>query len=388
MARKRKKARRRKARKQEETTPKRRRRRKKKSGGRKRRSGGRRKRRGGSRRRRSGGRRKRSRKGYRFTKARRRALNKARRARVRRLRSGRGRKHRVRPHRARRRKKAWHVRGHMSRERRGALENPLTGMELLAGGIAGVVYGALANLADRFMATREGASVKSPAAPIYKDLPRLGVAVAFTAVPLIGAHWVRKPALRASLQFAGLAAGFSLADKLLSDVSAKLLVNNDTGKRLFAGEMIAQQASSQTGPAGLPQGAANGDENKLPPVPPVGAGQPDVSQAAIDAVKRHAPALRALGALAPAFAAVGMGKATEDQKRQVADVQSKYAESIKALRPFSQNELKAAMGLAGVTPNAGALPASPPASPPPARAPQQPVASAVKPSRFNWANNG
>jgi hypothetical protein len=285
-----------------------------------------------------------------------RALGKARAARKRKLRSGRGRRHPVRGYR----RKGSRVKRHMSREeeaprrkrrkhrrkggkrrrarthayeaprrkrrhgrrkhrrkhhaaarrhhgrrrhhRRGALENPLGGMELAIGALTGVVGYTAADVLDRFIATRASAPMitavtgyaAAEAAPIWGDLYRLGAGVGIAAVPLIGAHFIKGPALRAALQFFGFGAAFNVLGKVVTGVAAKLLHDNDTGKRLYPQEIAA--ADAEAGLAGLPagtdhynnwlaglgsccRGGANLEQHKLQPsgggMPPnVGAQQP------------------------------------------------------------------------------------------------------------------
>lgn len=265
----------------------------------------------------------------------------------------------------------------------------MSGMEIFAAAVAGLAGYTGANIADRFAATRDKALVGSPTAPIYKDWLRMGIGVGAAAVPLIGAHFVRSPTWRSGIQGFGLGALFHFGGKLIEDVSAMLLAENETGKKLYAGEVFAQQAQlaaekQSTGAAGLPKGKDTAGlagcgcddkpEEQVPPPPAVGAGK--VSPAALDAVKRHAPALRALGALAPHF-----------NQEDVVRVQRDYAQSIAVLEKFDPRELRAAAGLAGLTHVGNDL-----AQPPPRESVLTPPAPAAMPPRqapsikkYNWA---
>jgi hypothetical protein len=138
-------------------------------------------------------------------------------------------------------------------------------MELAIGALTGVVGFTAADVLDRFIATRASAPMvvavtgyaAAEAAPIWGDMYRLGAGIGIAAVPLIGAHFIRGPALRAALQFFGFGAAFNVLGKVVAGVAAKLLANNDTGKRLYPQEIAAAQA--EAGLAGLPAGSDHYD---------------------------------------------------------------------------------------------------------------------------------
>lgn len=164
-------------------------------------------------------------------------------------------------------------------------------MELAIGALTGVVGYTAADVLDRFLATREGAPLmKVPEAaglrtdvPIYMDWFRLGAGVGIAAVPLIGAHFIKGPALRAALQFFGFGAAFNVLGKAVTGLAAYLLKDNDTGKRLYPTTMAAadleKAATGTAGLAGLPEstntwlaglgsccrGGANLEQHKLQP---------------------------------------------------------------------------------------------------------------------------
>lgn len=143
--------------------------------------------------------------------------------------------------------------------RRGALENPVGGWEILIGigtGSAGFV---ISDLVDRWLVsrTRTGADGKTAlgmrwsSAPLTDDLiVRGGAGVALAAVPLIGAHFIRSPGWRAALQFFGFGAGFRLVGKVADDLGAYLLRNGTAaadgtpamGRRLYGAELNSRKA--------------------------------------------------------------------------------------------------------------------------------------------------
>lgn len=265
------------------------------------------------------------------------------------------------------------------------MENPLSGMELFVGAVTGLVGFLATSLTDRAIATRESALVKSPSAPIYSDFYRLGAAVGFAAVPLVGAHFIRSPLWRSGMQFFGVAALLYLTGKVAQDLGGKLLADNDTGKRLFGGEIAAQDmlsaAEKAKGTGGLPKGSDN-----VPSPPAFTGGQP--SPEAMEAVRGHQPAIRALAGLAPDLQAMNANRATPEQIRRVEEVKRQYATSIAALGRFHHAELEAAVGLAGITSMSRAMQPKPQATP---NAPAQQPAPASQedddPRPFAWAVN-
>lgn len=258
-------------------------------------------------------------------------------------------------------------------------------MEIFVGGLVGLATYGIYTMADRYIATRDTALVKSPSAPIYKDWMRIALGVGGSAIPIVIAHFVRSPVGRSSLQFAGLAVLFGFGGKLIEDVGAMLLKDNDTGKRLFAGEIFAQDALAQaekssatpTGGAGLPAGAGKPQEH-VPPPPAVFNGQP--SPGAVAVVKKHHVTLTALGSIAPHLAAHASGRATAEQLQQIEHIRVTHAEGLSELSKYEEAELKAAAGLAGLTPQRESA-----ITPPVQQKPQQKPLVAPQ---FGWANNG
>jgi hypothetical protein len=358
-----------------------------------------------------------------------RSLAKARAARKRNLRKPGHRRHRVKRYSYRRPSRRVTVRSHLSREeaprrrrrrRRGSRrrharetraaaprrrrrrrggsrrrrshrrdENPLSGMELFIVGLTGLVGIVAVSLTDRALAMRDSAVIKGTSAPIYKDWYRLGAAVGFVVVPLVGAHFIKSPTVRSAAQGFGVAALLYLGAKLFNDVAAKLLKDNDTGKKLFAGEIAAQDmldaAEKKTGGGGLPQGAGKPKDDRKVPPPPAFQGQP--SPAAIEAVKQYPHAILALGAIAPDVQARDAGKATADQLKRIDAFNRQHAAALSHFERFDVRELHAAVGVAGLQaltrtqPQPPAAPAAPPraANPPPQAANDNP---------WGWANNG
>lgn len=264
------------------------------------------------------------------------------------------------------------------------MENPLSGMELFVGAVTGLVGFLAVSLTDRAIATRESSTLKSVSAPIYMDMYRLGAAVGFAAVPLVGAHFVRSPMWRSGLQFFGVAALLYLTGKVAQDVGGKLLKDNSTGQRLFGAEiaaqgMLEQAEKAKTGTAGTPPGS----EDDVPAPPAFSGGQP--SPAAMGAVREHAPAIRALAGLAPELSAMNANRASEEQVKRVEAVKRQYASSIAVLGKFHHAELEAAVGLAGITSLAKA--AQPKAQQRPVASPQAEEPHTEDGSPYGWAVN-
>ena len=133
-----------------------------------------------------------------------------------------------------------------SYRRRGALENPLTTTEFIVGGLAAVGGYIVTDVIDTAMATRKNQPLSqttvAKAAPIYMDLPRLGVGLLSIAVPLGLAHvgpLAKYGVARSALQFYGVAAFVNIAGKVGKALAAKLLKNTDFGQKYFAPEIGA-----------------------------------------------------------------------------------------------------------------------------------------------------
>jgi hypothetical protein len=189
----------------------------------------------------------------------------------------RGKRHRVKAHHVKaHRVKAHRVKGHTVRShmsyddeprrrrrrhhKRGALENPLSAMELAIGALTGTIGYVAMDSIDRAIASRDGAPLvkaavgyaAAEAGPIWGDLPRLGAGVAIAAVPFIGAQFIRGPALRSALQFFGFGAAFNVLGKVGTALLAKIMKDSNTGKRLYAQEVAS--AEVEAGLTGLPEG--------------------------------------------------------------------------------------------------------------------------------------
>jgi hypothetical protein len=116
-----------------------------------------------------------------------------------------------------------------SRRYRGALENPLTGMELAITIFTGSVGFMAAEIADRMMAVRNGAPLvtlavnggKAPQLPMYDDWPRLLVAAGITGAPLVASAFIKSPTWRSALQTMGIGAGLRSVGNILVGLAAK-----------------------------------------------------------------------------------------------------------------------------------------------------------------------
>jgi len=145
----------------------------------------------------------------------------------------------------------------------GALENPLSGGELALAFVTGGIGYALTDLLDRYLATSATPPAGMPNAVAVMTAPgltRILAQAGFTALPFIGAYFVKQPMGRAALQGLGLGAGIHLVGQLIkSYVMAKALKSNDTGKRLYgdaiAANMLSAAAAGATGATGATGGA-------------------------------------------------------------------------------------------------------------------------------------
>jgi hypothetical protein len=259
-------------------------------------------------------------------------------------------------------------------------------MEIFVAGVTGLVGIVTVSLTDRALAMRDSAVIKGTAAPIYKDLYRLGAAAGFTIVPLIAAHFIRSPMIRSAAQGFGLAALLYLGAKVFNDVAAKLLKDNDTGKKLFGAEISAQDmldaSEKKQGANGLPQGT--GKPNEVSPPPAFQGGQP--SPAAIEAVKQNPHAVMALGQIAPDVHARDAGKATAEQLQRIEAFEKKYQGALDVFQRFDPKELQAAVGVAGLHAliRNGAKPPQAPAARPPQ---QKTETTVVSENPWGWAHN-
>ena len=161
-------------------------------------------------------------------------------------------------------------RGHRAR----ALANPLTGGELVVGGITGVLGYMAADSLDRYLATHalaasgvaagQGGSLDTPAAgQVYNyqavaapmGIKRWGAGLGVAAVPILLAGFVRGPMTRSALQFFGIGALFKTLGKGATDLMVMLTGKTAYGMRTYADEISASNAAKQaaaSGAAALP----------------------------------------------------------------------------------------------------------------------------------------
>ncbi len=144
-----------------------------------------------------------------------------------------------------------------------ALENPLSGGELALAFVTGGIGFAVTDLLDRYIATAAtpaaGTVPNIVAIDAAPGITRILAQAGLTALPFIGAYFVKKPMGRAALQGFGLGAGIHLVGQLIkSYVMAKALANNATGQRLYAEAIAANeaQAAGATGYTGATGAAA------------------------------------------------------------------------------------------------------------------------------------
>lgn len=258
-------------------------------------------------------------------------------------------------------------RGKRSHKRRYVYDNPLTGLELGAVIVTGVIGFTGADLVDRFIATRSGPFAGTAMAtqqPLFSDWKRPAAGVGITVVPLVAAHFIKSPFWRSALQGIGVGAGLNVAGKAINALAGIALKDTTFGQRLYAPEtkmhdamveVKAQEQKQKAGAAGAPTGAGQ----------PSGLGTDIV--AAGEAIRKNAPAMRALVEHQPVFDAVKQGRASSEQRAVFAEVNRQYANSFAELRRHAPETLDKAiktygaeqLGLAGV-------PATPKAAPAPA----------------------
>jgi hypothetical protein len=191
-----------------------------------------------------------------------------------------------------------------SRRRRGAMENPLSGVELFVGGLLGVAGFGLADFTDRLLATHpltdkgsqdaEGHELYADNPPTTgsyaglfnptaitspMDLARWANAVLVPGVVFVIAHFVNGPTFRSSLQFFAFGYGIRGLGKGVIDGMALITRKFGLGQRLYDGEMRAMvlkdnQGNQQANPlASLPAAG-------LGSVKQVGAGKADCPECA------------------------------------------------------------------------------------------------------------
>lgn len=139
-----------------------------------------------------------------------------------------------------------------------ALENPLTGGELVVGGFTGVLGYVATDVLDRFLATHaftataaQGGGTDSPAAgQVYNyqavaapmGIKRWGAGLGMAAVPIILAGFVRGPMKRSALQFWGIGALLRTLGKGATDLMVMITGKTAFGTRVFADEIGAANA--------------------------------------------------------------------------------------------------------------------------------------------------
>ena len=263
------------------------------------------------------------------------------------------------------------------RRHKGAMENPMTGVELFVGGVTGLMGFLTADAIDRVMATHAlGPSVSVPGAfgdtpptsgdyqGLYNataicapmDWKRWLVGALVTGVPLTIGHFISAPTGRAAFQFFGFAAGVRIIGKGAIDAVAMLVQKSETGQRLYDGEMRAAALKSGNGvmPANIN-------------LPIAGLGRPQLG----------APC--ACGGKC-AKCAQGTGAGYPSMPREIA-----------ASAPIAPPPAQAQMQPSAPPPAQSAPPAAPPA-PPPAGGTQMPgmmqLTGVPRPSRFGWGYVG
>jgi hypothetical protein len=177
------------------------------------------------------------------------------------------------------------------RRRTGAMENPMTGVELFIGTITGLLGFGTADVVDRILSTHALTGVTSGTMTAFTDVPptsnpaqgtratygslfnstavcapmnleRWGVGLLISGVPILIGHFVSAPVGRSSLQFFGFGALMRVAGKGLIDLVATLSKSNQTGMRLYSGEQRAAAVLANDGtvanlPANAPTGLGN-----------------------------------------------------------------------------------------------------------------------------------
>jgi hypothetical protein len=174
------------------------------------------------------------------------------------------------------------------RRRRGAMENPLTGVELFIGTLTGLMGFGTADVVDRILATHALTSVTAGTTTAYTDVPpttnpaqgtkatygslfnatavcapmnvtRWLSGLAISGVPILIGHFVSAPVGRSALQFFGFGALMRVAGKGLIDMVAALTKSNATGMRLYSGEQRAAALYNNDGSvSSLPANALTG----------------------------------------------------------------------------------------------------------------------------------
>lgn len=175
-----------------------------------------------------------------------------------------------------------HVKGHYSYEA-AAFENPLSTGEVVVVGLVGVLGALVAQGADRFAATHaltgtiaadgsgltdapgKGQDYNANSVNAPMGLLRWGIAAGLSIVPIVGAHYIRSPMARTSLQAFGFGALIRTGLKAGSDLAGWAMRKQALGQRLFAPEIMAHAADKSF----MAQVKTNPDM-QLPPAPVLG----------------------------------------------------------------------------------------------------------------------
>lgn len=184
--------------------------------------------------------------------------------------------------------------GHRRRAREGyAMENPLSTMEIIAGGLTMLLGLAVADVSDRYWATHALTASTSGTTTTYTDTPAVtsstGMATFGTglypsmlngasvmapmnltrwvsggvlaAVPFIAAAFIKQPTARTAAQLFGFGVIARIGGKALVDLFAGLLGSTSLGQQLYVNELAAtaqyQVAQGQTTTITLPSPGTN-----------------------------------------------------------------------------------------------------------------------------------
>jgi DNA-binding protein HU-beta len=165
-----------------------------------------------------------------------------------------------------------------SYRRRGALENPLSGIELFVGGLLGLTGFGIGDFTDRLLATHPltDKNAKDPStgqelwadnppttgsyAGLYNptaiaspmDLPRWANAVLVPGTIFVVAHYVKTPTFRSAMQFFAFGYGVRGLGKGIIDLMALISNKYGLGQRLYDGEMRAMALKAAAGDQNAP----------------------------------------------------------------------------------------------------------------------------------------
>jgi len=171
------------------------------------------------------------------------------------------RRHRVKPYSYTRRGKRVHVKKHMSYEA-GVMENPLTTSEVVVAGLIGIVGAMSASFVDRAIAghalkgtiAADGSgltdapaqnqpyNVDAVAMPL--DFKRAAAGLGLGIAPIVGAHFVRSPMVRTSLQSFGFGAIIRTGLKAGDDLLGWAFRKKSFGQRYYPAEIQAHVSAA------------------------------------------------------------------------------------------------------------------------------------------------